>query len=240
MNTLLRKKTRVHFFALILLISYSYSGAWAQENAVKKMTVKAFSILHIEGPFAVELIQASEPSLLITGTEDLQKRISIDNNEGHLYIKWMQAQGDPSEKIPVKVYITSLTDLTLNTSGTTTVTAPLQFETINLTVFSRGNSLLAITAKMINMTAQGSGDITLAGNTPALSLYHYGAGNIDASQLKAENAALMTTSKGEVSVFASDHLGITATGSGNITYSGTPKKVQISNSGKGSVQKAKS
>jgi hypothetical protein len=238
--THLARKAGLPVMALALLILCSVSGAWAQEKTGKTMSVQSFSILHIEGPFAVELVQASASSLVITAGEDLQKRITIDNTDDHLYIKWMQAQGEPVEKIQLKIYVTSLTDLTLNTTGTTTVTTPLKFPTLNLTVFSRGNSSLDISAKKIILTAQGAGDIMLWGNTATLSVYHYGAGNIDASGLKAENAALMTSSKGEVSVFATGQLGITATGSGNITYGGTPKKVQISNSGKGSVQKAKS
>ena len=83
------RKIRLPFIALLLLISCTGSGAQAQDNTVKKMAVTKFSILHIEGPFAVELVQATEPSLMITAGEDLQKRITIDNTDDHLYIKWI-------------------------------------------------------------------------------------------------------------------------------------------------------
>ena len=78
----------------------------------------------------------------------------------------------------------------------------------------------------------GSGSIDLAGTTTELLVDLGGSGDIDTSELSAQEAVVEIGGSGDVSVAARDNLSVRITGSGTVEYSGDPVVDQeISGSG---------
>jgi hypothetical protein len=81
----------------------------------------------------------------------------------------------------------------------------------------------------------GTGSIKLSGRVGDLKISSSGTGNCDASELTAKSATVVLSGTGNVRVNAGDTLDAKNTGTGKISYLGSPKLTQ-SVSGVGSIQ----
>lgn len=82
-----------------------------------------------------------------------------------------------------------------------------------------------IEAATVKATTTGSGDIELRGKTQNAEYTANGSGKISAHSLQSENVKAISAASGGISVHASKSITATANGSGTITYSGNPAKV---------------
>jgi hypothetical protein len=77
--------------------------------------------------------------------------------------------------------------------------------------------------------------VQLSGETERLNIEVSGASNVNAENLKAENARVETSGASKVSVFATDELWVNASGASKVAYSGSPKNFTNKTTGASSV-----
>jgi hypothetical protein len=88
----------------------------------------------------------------------------------------------------------------------------------------------------IDFDLPGSGNITADGIVDSVSAELGGSGNIVCGDLQAKSATVNLPGSGNVTVFASENLDVTISGSGSVTYRGNPAEVNQSVTGSGSIQ----
>lgn len=93
-----------------------------------------------------------------------------------------------------------------------------------------------ISGKSFKVKSAGASDISLAGVIETLSVELNGASHVRAKALKAQFATLTMNGASDARVNVSDDLNATINGAGSVTYSGTPKKLEKSVNGVGTIQ----
>ncbi len=105
-----------------------------------------------------------------------------------------------------------------------------------VTVTGSGSATLTgldLTSVTVDLT--GSGDVELAGSAGKQRITSTGSGNYRGAGLVTEDAQVQVSGSGNVAVAVSGSLTATASGSGNITYSGNPAQVDKSSTGSGDI-----
>jgi len=86
-----------------------------------------------------------------------------------------------------------------------------------------------------NINVQGSGDIKLSGSADKIIIDHSASGDVNLYSLNAVDVDARTNGSGDVVVNVSGILKVRLSGSGDLTYTGQPKSVDVSSSGSGEV-----
>jgi len=86
-------------------------------------------------------------------------------------------------------------------------------------------------------STNGSGDMKLSGAVVDLSIKVSGSGDINAYNLKAVNASITCNGSGDVVVNVVEKLQANLSGSGDVTYTGSPSMVDVDARGSGEVYK---
>jgi hypothetical protein len=87
----------------------------------------------------------------------------------------------------------------------------------------------------LNLTISGAGNVAASGKVDELSLSCSGAGNGNLRNLEARDAVVSVSGVGNANVNASQTLDVTVAGVGSVTYHGSPRIVQKSVVGVGTI-----
>jgi hypothetical protein len=90
----------------------------------------------------------------------------------------------------------------------------------------------------VSMNVSGSGDLSPSGKCKNLNLSISGSGDFRGMNLISEITSIKISGSGDASVYASEELDASVSGSGDIRYAGNPKKLNKKVSGSGEIQKA--
>ncbi len=93
----------------------------------------------------------------------------------------------------------------------------------------------ALRAGQVNITLNGSGDISTSGSADKVAIEIAGSGEVHAGKLIAREVDVRVASSGEAAVHATEKITARVTGSGEIRYAGSPKKVDQVVTGSGSI-----
>ena len=105
-------------------------------------------------------------------------------------------------------------------------------------VAGSGKVTLAITVQnMADFGVSGSGRIIAEGKAKEVKTRVSGSGRIQAGSLVAEKCNVRISGSGDVEINVVEDLDVSISGSGNVAYSGDPKRVNSHASGSGQVRK---
>jgi hypothetical protein len=88
----------------------------------------------------------------------------------------------------------------------------------------------------LELVSMGSGDLAVSGAAEAVTANLYGSGGADLTRLAAPDLAVAIYGSGDARVHATETLSAAVFGSGRITYSGRPVKLQRSVHGSGTIE----
>jgi hypothetical protein len=126
-------------------------------------------------------------------------------------------------------------------SGSGDVTSEGTFDApgrMKLDIDGSGNITLAFRAEETTANIAGSGDMKLSGASGELRVSIQGSGDVNARALKAAQASVEIAGSGDVLLNASESLTASIQGSGDVVYSGDPKKVSKEVMGSGEIRAA--
>ncbi len=89
----------------------------------------------------------------------------------------------------------------------------------------------------VYIKSSGSGDIELDGKADHIYVGQSGSGDLNAYGLNVVSAEVNNSGSGDMAISVSDDLKVTLNGSGDLTYRGNPKNVDINTTGSGDVYK---
>jgi hypothetical protein len=242
--------------ALITCCGYSF----AKSNLVAKTDsfetvnrhLSSFHNLHIQGPFDVYVTQGTDESIKFDAPVEVKDRIIADVSGNTLEIRNKHDNwGSSSEKSwygdkswwhhhpKIKVYVTfkNLDYIKVSGSGSVVFNDGLTTDELKLQLRGSGEISGKIAVKNLESHVSGSGHIKLSGTALSSNVYVAGSGNFMASELITSNSAVRVSGSGDAKINANDKITAAVSGSGNVNYTGSAKKLMSSTSGSGSISK---
>ncbi len=178
--------------------------------------VAGFKSISLEGSADVNVNFGTTESLTIRGEDNIIFLIETNVKNGQLVIN-TKPQMTYTATVPVVVNVTMIALDHVSLSGSGNITVP------------------NFAGDTLEVDMPGSGNIIIGGSANLVDIKLGGSGNIFTDQLKAKNATAVLDGAGNIKVFASDHLDVTLSGSGDIQYSGSPASVNKKVTGVGSI-----
>jgi hypothetical protein len=208
----------------------------------------------LSGPINLTLRQGPAASLEVRGEQRLLANVDTTVEGGTLHIGPRGILLRHRQPIEVTLVLPALEHVNIAGSGESTVSG-FSGERIELNVDGsaglrfngryreidaglRGSGEVELTggnSERVVAEVQGTGSMTLVGASHELHAEITGSGELDARHLRAEDAHLSHHGSGTSAVYASKHVNVELTGSGDVTVYGNPNNRAVSRNGSGSV-----
>ncbi len=204
----------------------------------REVPVSPFTSVEFHGMFEVHLQPGDAPALRLEGPAWQLEELDITQTEGRLLIRENDAL-QKQERRDVDIYLTYtplLEEILLNGAGAFSADTPIRVDRLNLRIKGVYHVNLPVEAtEEVSIEQKGVGHVELRGRAPRVIIHAEGVGGVDAAELKAREAVVTAKGIGDVSVHADEALTISAFGLGKVTYTGNPAKLDIRQSGLGTV-----
>jgi len=223
-----------------VIFSCNHETVNGNENVISELrNTGSFRGIKLLGGMNIDVKSGEKQSVEIKGEENILPYVETYIDDGNLVVKYKNNVNiNTHEDLNVYITTASLKDVEILGSGD--ITGDGRFvnnDDMEIGVMGSGNIKLEVDAPKVKAKTTGSGSIYLSGNTKNISCNTMGSGNIDALELKAENAKATTMGSGDIKVFASIKIDANINGSGNIRYSGGGSVSSVTH-GSGSISAA--
>ena len=209
--------------AMLSLVVFAVPAVAAERT----YSVTDYDRIVVEGPYVVRLVTGQSSSASASGPRDAIDRLSVDVSGQTLRIRrnsshWGGATGAQPGVVTVALSTRDLRSVRL--------IGPASFEVdgvsgqrVDLTVEGSGRlRATGIAADTLHFGLAGGGRLELAGRAEVLRADVQGTGDVDAAGLTADNATIITTTVGNVSLAVRNAVTVTANGIGTVTIAGRP------------------
>lgn len=194
---------------------------WSTERgsgtpATETRTVAPFARIRVEGSPDVEVTSGATQSVTVTADDNLIERLTTRVEDGVLVIGTKSGNYDFKCGPRIQVACTSLEGVSI--LGSSDLRAS------------------AIDADAFQVAIHGSGAAHLAGKAKRLDVSVSGSGDVRAFDLAVDDVTVSMSGSGSAHVRAAARISAAVSGSGDVRYRGTPKDVQRSISGSGTIE----
>jgi len=240
MKTLLKTTTVLLMAACTLTAcaqSWSKGAKGNGKITTETIQVADYDAINVVGSMNVNLVSGTEGTITVTTDENLHEYVEITSNGGNLKITLKNTKrGIYSKKgINIIVPFTDINDVSLVGSGDIISKDLIKANMMDISLVGSGDISLDVEATDLDSNLSGSGDIVLKGNVTNLKAKVSGSGDFEARSLKAVNTDAYVSGSGDLQVYASKSIKARVNGSGDISYSGNPERVDTKVSGSGDI-----
>lgn len=186
------------------------------KSGVEKRSVSGFTAVNVSGAYEVEIVVQKEAGVEVEGDDNLLPLVRTEVKNGVLDV-YNEKPFSTRGAIRVRISVPQLDS-----------------------VSSSGASDMVVSnvkSHDFNISTSGAGSLKISGEAKALDLQLSGAGEVDASALRAERVTVNSSGAAEATVYASEDLKVSASGAGSVSYYGDPKNVSENVSGGASISK---
>ncbi|MGQ5522672.1 head GIN domain-containing protein [Chitinimonas sp. PSY-7] len=205
-----------------------------------KRTLGSFTRLRLDGAITVNARPAGASGVTVQADDNIAPLI-LTNIEGDtLVVKLKPNTGiRTASPVVVSVDFTRLTKADLRGSGDLNITS-LKGEQFELSLAGSGDVRLG-NAELGKLAVRlaGSGDIWVKGKCEDASYNIAGSGDVHAAELQATRVKVDIAGSGDARVHASEALSVQIAGSGDVSYSGNPAKVNSRVVGSGDLRRVR-
>jgi Putative auto-transporter adhesin, head GIN domain len=194
-----------------LIIEGDKSRGFSSKKELKiRLVVKSLNGIKIEGSGDVfgDQLKSDKLDIAITGSGDVKfKAIRADQ---------------------LKIGIVGSGDVAIDT---------VESKSLESNITGSGDvKLLSLQADQVSIAINGSGDVSAAGNADKVDIQISGSGDVSVRKLIAREVSVKLAASGDADVHATEKLTASVSGSGDIRYAGSPKKVEREVRGSGSIE----
>jgi hypothetical protein len=231
-------------FSLLVVLALSsctanYSSKESDNRVTDERDLDHVTQLNVSGIFNLYLSQGDKPSLRIEGDEDMIRKLKVIQNGETLELEFDEIDNNFFGDSRPDVYLT-LSDLEVmefDGVGNIRSEGPFKVGEIRLLGNGVGNISLQFEAQKIDAEFNLMGNMTLKGAAEVINLSNEGIGNIEASELIAQDMTLTSSGIGKVAVHCTRDLSITVNGIGAVSYIGNPNVIKEEINGIGKVSR---
>jgi hypothetical protein len=205
-------------------------------NIIKgEVPVKGFSgvTFATAGNLIVEVGSAEELRIEVDDNLLAQYDVSVDSKMLTIKLK-DGAQVEPTEEVNFYLTVEELDTLVVSGAGKVEI-GSLNTDQFSVDLSGSGDvTMEGLTADSLEVTLSGSGNLEIAsGYVDEQSVTISGSGMYEAEGLQSASATVEVSSSGSLTLWATQDLVVTGSGSGIVEYKGTP---QLSSEGSVSVK----
>ncbi|MFD2203719.1 head GIN domain-containing protein [Shivajiella indica] len=195
--------------------------------------------LLVKGAFNLFISQGDLESLTIEGSEDLVKKLKINQNGDVLELVYQEENVKlfGKEGLKVNLTIADLKELEFEGAGNIQTKGQLDLDDFQIVGKGVGNIEMDLDADQVDADLNFVGQMILKGAADQFLLSNEGVGNIDASQFWVQKAEINSSGIGAVSVHCEGELSLEVSGIGTVSYTGNPTIVYEKVSGIGKVNR---
>ncbi|MCK5846906.1 MAG: DUF2807 domain-containing protein [Bacteroidales bacterium] len=206
-------------------------------NVIKQTReLSTFNAIDAGNAFDIIITKGDNQSVVIEADDNLMEKIitSVKGNELKLSTK-----GSINNSTKMKVHITMAELIGVDLSGAATLLSESRFDNDDMEIEQSGASSmeLKLRCKNLDIDISGAANIKLSGFTNNMEAECSGASNISAFNLEVENAVVDCSGASNAKLFITKSLSGEASGASNITYKGSPTKIDIRTSGASDVDR---
>ncbi len=196
----------------------------------------SFEGVSVSGAGKLVLVQGSEESVTIEADDNFLPLIESDIAGGRLSLGPKNVNLRSSHTIRYTVKCRNLNAIHLSGSVDAEA-AELRAGKLEASISGSGNiTIPKLEADEVRLRISGSGDVTFAGKAASQDVGISGSGHYEAGNLASQHALLHIAGAGEVTVWVQESLDSWISGSGDVKYYGSPRKVSNNVSGSGHVR----
>ena len=211
-----------------LLLAFALVAAATPVTAAeRRYSVTDFDRIEVEGPFIVRLTTGRSSSAVANGSQASLDRATVDVTGTTLRIRrnranWTGNAGAQTTPLTIDVVTRNLRSARLVGPASLEI-QNVEGLRVNLTVEGSGRLRASnVAADNLSIGLAGSGRLELSGTAETLTADIQGTGDVDAAQLRAENATITTTTSGTIALEVSLAANVTALGLGTVEIVGRP------------------
>lgn len=220
----------------------------------REFPIETFSGINMTMVGNVEITKGEEVSVELEGQENILDLISSEV-KGGLWTIYPRNCVSNVEGFKVYITVPALDNITVTGSGAVNSTDNFE-EDINILLSGSGQIVYEGAAEAVIIALTGSGKITFGGDFSEVSVSHSGSGNlsmsgstgflritnsgsgaVNAFGMLAVTGQVINSGSGSSSVYVTDGLEASVSGSGSIFYKGNPV-IEESDSGSGNIVNA--
>ncbi len=195
------------------------------QSAERRYSVTDFDRVIVEGPYVVRLVVGRTSSATVTGTREAIDRVTVDSQGQMLRIRrnrnaWGGTPGADVGPITIALEARTLRSARLIGPARLEVEGA---EGLNVEFSVEGSGSLRATgvdADNLSLALLGSGRLDIAGTTRRLRASFQGTGDVEATNLRAQDATVTTTTVGTVSLTVNGPVTVNAGGLGDVNILG--------------------
>ncbi len=201
--------------------------------------VSGFHAVDLAGFGELSITQGDSEALTVEGEDNILPKITTEVKNGTLTIGVDQSAGplglNPTRTVRYTLTVKDLDRLDLTGSGNIH-SSSLKSTQMTITMSGSGNITLdKLEATDLSVTLSGSGNVDTSGTVTSQTVRLSGSGSYRAGNLKSGKTDVTITGSGSATVWATDSLQASISGSGSVDYYGSPQSIDKSVSGSGSI-----
>jgi hypothetical protein len=195
--------------------------------AERSYSVTDFDRVQVDGPYRVTVVTGRYARASAEGSTAALDRVSVDVQSGTLRVRrnsaaWGGYPGDQAGPVTVALTTRDLRAAAVVGSGSLDVDRTKGLR-VDLSVSGSGRlSVGAVDADNLIVGLLGGGRITLAGRAKQLKATVQGSGDLQAAELRSDDAQIVSDTAGNVTVGVARTAKVTATGPGDVEIIGQP------------------
>jgi len=225
--------------SIIALLPLFFSSLQAENF---KVNLEDFDVLEIRTSGMIDW-KAGQAGCSVDCSAPLFEELDIEQNGRKLIVQW-KSNGKPgwksgTAKLLIHLQSDYLKKVDISGSADLRFLSADKVADFALSINGSGDFSGELDcAGAVSMNVSGSGDLKPSGKCKNLNVSISGSGDFSGLNLKSEIAIIKIAGSGDASVYASEELDASVSGSGDIRYAGNPKKLNKKVSGSGEIQKA--
>lgn len=228
------KPTIKIFLIAFLLVA---TNTFAAEIQDRKLT--GFHAVASTGSFDVVLKQGSSESVKVEADAEVINEIITEVRNGTLTIRskntrnWSNMWNN--RKITIYVVAKDLNSIVLSGSGDLKMENQFNTNKLELRLSGSGDFKGSVNVKNLEASISGSGDFSISGKADESTVSISGSGEFRGGDLMTKSTAIRVSGSGDASIYASERVDASVSGSGDVHYSGHPKSVSKVAHGSGDI-----
>lgn len=233
-------------FAFLLMVTSPLTFANPVKTTVEHSSIETqdrklsgFHAIASSGSFDIVLSQGNTESVRVKADANVINEVVTEVKNGTLMIhsknnhSWGMSNFWNNKKVTVYVTAKDLNSIDVSGSGDLKIENQFNTNNLELRLSGSGDFTGKVNVKTLEASISGSGDFKIVGLADESTVA--GSGDFNGNGLITKSTAIRVSGSGDASIYASEKLDASVSGSGDVRYSGHPKNVSKVVHGSGEV-----